>query len=411
MNRWVKRSFGIAAGLGVAAAIAYSYVPKPVRVETEAVARGPLLVEVTADGQTRVKRRYVVSAPLGGVISRPELRAGDAVHAGDPLVTLAPIDPPLLDARSRAQAEAQVKVAIAARAQAEAQVDLARTTLSFAESELAREKQLAASGSSTPAALEAAELKVKSGAQQLAAARIGVSSARSSEEAARAALSRAEGRGDAGVSLRAPTDGRVLRVLVNDGGVVAAGMPIFEVGDPGDLEIVLDMLSTDAVNVRRGARATIERWGGPDLLLATVRTVEPYGFTKVSALGIEEQRVNVIADFDDHAAMRAPLGDGYRVEARVVVADLPDVLRVPLSALFRSGDAWAVFAITGDKANVVPISLGHRNDRWAEVLSGLSEGARVVLHPGDRLRDGIAVEPKPIEPKSSKNTPPPVAVR
>jgi len=402
MNRWIKRSIGIAAGLLGLAAVVYSYVPKPARVETEVVGRGPLVVEVEADGQTRVKRRYVVQAPLGGVISRPELRAGDPVKAGDPLVTLAPIEPPLLDARSRAQAEAQARVAAAARAQAEAQVDLARTALSFARTELDRDRRLAESGSTSPASLEAAELKQRTAEQQLAAARMGVQTARFNEEAAAAALLRAEGRKapDAGVSLRSPADGRVLRVLLQDGGVVAAGTPIFEVGDPADLEIVVDLLSTDAVNVRPGAPVSVVRWGGPGVLPAAVRTVEPAGFTKVSALGVEEQRVNVIADFTGDPAARASLGDGYRVEARVTVVSLPDVLRAPLAALFRSGDDWAAFVVRGDGAALTRLRLGRRNERWAEVTGGLEEGARIVLHPGDRLRDGARVLAQPAPQKS-----------
>jgi HlyD family secretion protein len=402
MNRWIKRSIGIAAGLLGLAAVAYSYVPKPAPVEIETASRGPLLVEVEADGQTRVKRRYVVQAPLGGVVSRPELRAGDAVKAGDPLVSLAPIEPPLLDARSRAQAEAQARAATAARAQAEAQVDLARTALAFARTDLDRERKLAEAGTTSPATLEAAELKHRTAEQQLAAARMGVQTARFNEEAAAAALLRASGKktGDAGVSLRSPADGRVLRVLLQDGGVVAAGTPIFEVGDPTDLEIVVDLLSTDAVNVRPGAAVSVIRWGGRGLLPAAVRTVEPAGFTKVSALGVEEQRVNVIADFTGEPAARAPLGDGYRVEARVTVEHLPDVLRVPLAALFRSGDDWAAYVVRGDGAVLTRLRLGQRNERWAEVLGGLEEGARIVLHPGDRLKDGARVTPKPAPQKA-----------
>lgn len=389
MNKWIKRALWSVAGVVVAGSIGASYLPKPTPVEVELVGRGPLRVEVEADGQTQVKRRYVVSAPVSGVISRPEQRAGDAVKLGEPLLTLTPIEPPLLDARSRAQADAQVKVATAARAQAEAQVELARTSLSFARSELERERKLAESGTTSPASLEAAEVKVRTAEQQLAAARLGVTAARFQEEAAAAVVLRASGRtGDAGVALRAPTDGRVLRVLVKDGGVVAAGMPILEVADPTDLEIVVDLLSTDAVNVRVGAPVSVVRWGGPAVLAAVVRNVEPAGFTKVSALGVEEQRVNVIADFSGDPAARAPLGDGYRVEARVVVADLPEVLRMPLSALFRSGEDWAVYAVRDKRAVMARVKLGRRNEKFAEVLEGIEAGARVVLRPGDRLKAG-----------------------
>lgn len=408
MNTWIKRSPWIAASVATAGAVAWSYVPKPVRVEAEAVGRGPLVVEVDAEGKTRVKRRYTVTAPIAGVVSRPEQNPGDPVRSGDALVTLHPIDPPLLDARARAQAEAQIKVATAARAQAEAQVEVARTSLSFARTNLNRQKALAQSGSSMAADFDSADLKVRTGEEQLAAARMGVQAARFQEEAARALVQRIEaGRSDAGVALRSPADGRVLRVLHQDGGVVQAGTAILEIGDPADLEIVLDLLSTDAVKVRPGAAVTVERWGGPRPLAAAVRNVEPAGSTKVSALGIEEQRVNVIADFTDPLATRASLGDGYRVEARVVVADLRDVLRVPLAALFRSGDDWALFTVPGPRAALTRVTLGQRSDHWAEVLSGLADGARVVLHPGDKLRDGGLVDARPITP--SKDWSPPTA--
>jgi HlyD family secretion protein len=395
MNLWIKRALWTVSGLGLVASIGWSYVPKPVAVETEALGRGPLRVEVEADGQTRVKRRYLVSAPVSGVISRPEQRAGDPVKAGEALVTLAPIEPPLLDARTHAQADAQVKVATAARAQAEAQVDLAKTSVSFARTELDRERKLAETGTTSPASLEAAELKLRTAEQQLAAARIGVQGARFQEEAAAATVLRATGRGgDARVALRSPTDGKVLRVLVQDGGVVAAGTPILEGADPGELEVVVDLLTTDAVNVRPGAAVSVLRWGGPSALSAAVRNVEPAGYTKVSALGVEEQRVHVIADFTGDHAARAALGDGYRVEARVVVADLPDVLRAPLAALFRSGEDWALFTVKGGRAQLARVRLGQRNERFAEVLSGVELGAAVVLRPGDRLKDGVKVTPR-----------------
>lgn len=409
MNLWIKRALWITAGLAATGGVAYSYVPKPVRVETDVAARGPLVVEVDAAGQTRVKRRYTVTAPIAGVVSRPEQRPGDPVKAGDALVTLHPIDPPLLDARARAQAEAQIKVAIAARAQAEAQVDLARTSLSGARTDSERQKALAQSASGMAADLDSADLKARTGEEQLAAARMGVQAARFQEEAARALVQRLDTvNADAGVALRSPADGRILRVLHQDGGVVQAGTAILEIGDPADLEIVLDLLSTNAVNVRPAAGVTVERWGGPRPLAAAVRNVEPAGTTKVSALGIEEQRVNVIADFTEPLATRATLGDGYRVEARVVVADLRDVLRVPLAALFRSGDDWAVFTVArqprGAQAALTRVTLGQRSERWAEVRSGLADGARVVLHPGNRLRDGIAVEPH-----ATPSTNPPIA--
>jgi HlyD family secretion protein len=309
MNRWTKRSLWTLAAAVTIGASAFAIVPRPMPVETDLVTRGRLRVE--AEGQTRVKHRYVVSAPMSGVISRPEQHAGDPVKAGEALVTLAPIEPPLLDQRTRAQAEAQVRVASAARAQAEAQVDLVRTSLSFAEKELARAEKLAGRGSAAPADLEAAELKVRTADQQLAAARMAVVTARFQEDAAVTATSRTGGRDvDARVALRAPIDGRVLRVLVMDGGVVAAGTPILEVADPTDLEVVVDLLSTDAVAVRPGAAVSVLRWGGPVTLAAAVRNVEPVAVTKLSALGVEERRVRVNADFTGDVAARGRLPRG-----------------------------------------------------------------------------------------------------
>jgi multidrug efflux pump subunit AcrA (membrane-fusion protein) len=212
---------------------------------------------------------------------------------------------------------------------------------------------------------------------------------------ARAALLRASAKAGtrAGVPLRAPAAGRVLRVMQDDGGVVAAGAPLVEIGDPRDLEIVLDLLSTDAVNVKPGAAVRVVRWGGDRALDAQVRAVEPAGFTKVSALGIEEQRVDVIADFRGQAEERGALGDGYRVEASVTVTDRPDALHVPLGALFRDGDAWAVYTVSDGKARLTHLDLGPRDRRRAEVLRGLDEGAKVVLHPSDRLGEGVRVKP------------------
>jgi HlyD family secretion protein len=396
MNLWTRRSLWTLAGLAGLGALARVFVPRPLPVETGTLARGPLRVEVEAEGQTRVKHRYVVSAPVGGVISRPEQRPGDLVRWGEALVTLTPIEPPLLDGRTQAQADAQVRVASAARAQAEAQVDLVRTTLAFAQKELDRERMLTDRGAAPTAGLEAAELRVHTAEQQLAAARMGVTAARFQEDAATAATSRATGRGtNARVALRAPVDGRVLRVLVTDGGVITAGTPILELADPTDLEVVVELLSTDAVAVRPGAPVSVLRWGGPAALTAAVRSVEPIATTKLSTLGVEEQRVRVIADFEGDPNLRGQLGDGYRVDARVVLADLPDVLRIPMAALFRSGDQWATFAVRDRRAILSRLKLGQRNETWAEVVSGLEEGARVVLRPVDRLEDGARVEPRP----------------
>lgn len=402
MKTWIKRALWLLLTALLAALVVFAYRPKPLAVEAATIGRGRVRVEAEADGRTRVKDRFIVSAPLSGAVSRPALRAGDRVKQGDPLVTLDPSAPPLLDARSRAQSEAQVRLSRAARAQAEARVDVARTALDFARVELERTRNLSSSGSLPQVSLDAAELKWKTSEQEYASAKLGVEMARFDQQTAEAALSSPTSpRG--GVTLRSPTDGAVLRVLLEDGGVVPAGTAILEIGDPRALEVVVDLLSMDAVNVRPGAAVVVERWGGDDALSAQVRTVEPAGFTKVSALGIEEQRVHVIADFTSPPSSRAALGDGYRIQARVVLFNLPDVVRVPLSALFRDGDAWAVYALTGASVTATRVSIGRRNQRYAEVLSGLAEGTRVIVHPSDKLREGIQVMPKANEPRREES--------
>ncbi len=396
MKTWIKRLIGVGAALALGGAVAATYAPRPLPVDAELVDRGPLRIEVEADGKTQVKRRFVLSAPITGVLARPTLRPGDAVKEGAALLTMTPVAPPLLDVRSRAQAEAQVKVAVATRAQAEARRGLSRHALELARADFDRQEKLFASGALPRAALDEAELRRRSAEQEAEAARLGVAIALSQQRAAEAAVSSGPGPASAlgVVILEAPATGTILRLIQESGGVIAAGTPILEVGDARDLEVVVDLLSTDAVKVRPAASASIERWGGEGPLGAHVRLVEPAGFTKLSALGIEEQRVNVLLDFDGAIEGRAPLGDGYRVEARVVIVDLSDVLRVPLSALFRDGERWASFVVNDGNARLAHLDLGRRNQRHAEVIRGLAEGDRVVIHPGDRLRDGLRVAPR-----------------
>lgn len=384
-----------AAALALAALLAYAFWPKPLDVETAAVTRGPLVVTVDADGRTRIKDRFVVSAPVAGQIDRVALRPGDRVELGEPLTVVTPIEPPLLDTRSRATAAAQHRLARAAEAQAAARVRTAETASERAKADLARLEQLDEAGAVAHAAFEDAQLAARTAAAEFDSARFGVGVARSQVEVAAAALSRVTGkeRDDAAVPVRSPVCGAVLRVITESAGVVAAGAPLVEIGDPAALEVVLDLLSADAVMVRPGAEAWLERWGGDERLDGRVRLVEPSGFTKVSALGVEEQRVNVVVDFTGAPEARAALGDGYRVHARIVVWRKADAIRVPLSALFRDGDRWAVFVIESDRAHRRAVEIGRRGDREAEVLSGLGEGDRVVAHPGDRLTDGARVHP------------------
>lgn len=385
-------------GLVVAAAIAglvWLMRPAPVRVELGTADRGPLEVTVDDEGRTRVRHRYVVAAPVSGRLERIELDEGDAVSAGDVVARVAPAP---LDPRSIAQAQAQLDAALAGRREAQARVAQARAALAQAERELARSRSLAEQNTLPAQALEQAELARTSRAEELRAAREGEDAAAHQVEAARAALlaagggdaAAAHGSADSHVPVRSPAAGRVLRVFEESARVVAVGTPLLEVGDPADLEIVVDVLSADAVKVRPGAEMRLEAWGGEEVLRATVRLVEPSGFTKLSALGVEEQRVNVIGDFVEPPGA---LGDGYRLEARIVVWRGEDVVRCPASALFRRGPVWHVFTAERGRARLVPVEVGHRGIDAVEIRSGLDPGTSVVLHPTDKLADGVRIRP------------------
>ncbi|HXX31214.1 MAG TPA: efflux RND transporter periplasmic adaptor subunit [Myxococcaceae bacterium] len=381
--------------LGAAAVVFLAVRPRPQPVDLGEVHRGPLRVTVDEDGKVRVQERHVVSSPLAGTLMRPELKAGDAVETGAVLARLVPVAPPLLDARTRGQVEARVKAATDAVRQADAALARARSSLELSEREAARAQNLAKAGSIAQEALDRAQFDRATRAREVDVAARAVDVARHDLEVARAALLQTRGgtpSGDEAWTVTAPVRGVVLRVLQESEGVVQPGTPLFELGDMDALEVVADLLTTDAVAVRPGAEVLIERWGGDHPLHARVRRVEPSAFTKVSALGVEEQRVNVIADLTDEPAQRSGLGDGYRVQVRVVTVDVADALLAPVAAAFRQGQGWAVFVVEDGRARLRPVKLGRRNDSDAEVLSGLTAGEKVVLYPGETLRDGTRVE-------------------
>jgi HlyD family secretion protein len=366
--------------------------PAPVRVELGTVERGPLEVTVDEEGRTRVRNRYVIAAPVSGGLERIALDEGDAVAAGE---VVARVSPAPLDPRSTAQAEARLDAAIALRGEARARVGQARAALAQAQRDLQRARTLAAAGTVSDQELEQAELAHASRAEELHGAREAEDAASHEVHAAEAALLAAggaredrPGAADAFVAVRSPAAGHVLRVFEESQRVVAVGTPLLEVGDPADLEIVVDVLSADAVRIRPGDAMRLVAWGGEGVLHARVRRVEPSGFTKLSALGVEEQRVNVIGDFVDPPGA---LGDGYRLEARIVVWRSDDVLRVPASALFRRGEAWHVFAVEAGRARLRALEIGQRGVEAAEVVRGIEPGVRVVLHPTDRVADGVRV--------------------
>ena len=370
--------------------------PKPPRVDVVAVDRGPLVVTLDEEGETRVRNRYVISAPIAGVVARIEIEPGDPVVRDETvLAIIEPPGPSLLDARTRAELRAAASAAEAAVGLARAERERANAELEFANAEHDRYRQLAAAEVVSTERLESAELAARTASEARDAAEYAVRRAVLEHAAARARLSARDGQGGNPIVLRAPSDGVLLRRLRESETAVVAGEPLVEIADLADLEIVADFLSTDAVRIRPGAAVAIERWGGSDDLHGTVQRIEPAAFTKISALGVEEQRVNVVVDFDDPKAAGHLLGDGYRVEVEVTVWSKDDIPRVPLSALFRDGDRWSVFTIAGDRARLRHVEIGARSTIQAELLDGLEPGEPVVLHPDESIEDGVRVRVEP----------------
>ena len=381
----------LAAGLG------YAFRPQSVPVDLIEVARGPLVVTVDEEGETRVKDVYVVSAPIAGRAHRIDSDVGDPVIAGDTVVArIEPIDPAFLDVRTEAQAKAAIQAAEAGRALAAAELERAEADLVFAVSELKRAQGLRRRETISERALDQAQRAYRTDRAAVSTARAALRMRESELEEARAQLmSPAQTVAQRGacdcVSIPAPVDGRILSILHESEGVVTAGQSLVEIGDPTRLEIVVDLLSADAVKVRAGQRVIIDDWGGATPLAGVVHRVEPTGFTKVSALGIEEQRVNVIIDFADPAERWSELGHGYRIEARIVLWEDEGVLKLPLSALFREGEQWTVFVADDGQARRRAVELGRLSGREAQVVGGLSEGETVVLHPSDRVVEGVRI--------------------
>ena len=383
-----KRSLAALATLALVAAIAIALRPAPVPVELGSVARGDLRVTVEEEGKTRTRDRFVVSTPATGRLLRVRLEEGDAVREGDVVARLEPLP---LDERARAEARARLKAAEAAQRAAEARVRQTSTSLEQARRNHERADKLAGEGLRSPEEREQAELAEASLARELDAAKFSARAATFEAEVARATLEADLPGRPAGnvISLKSPVNGRVLRVLQESERSILAGSPVLEVGDPSNLEIVIDLLSTDAVRVKPGAAMTLDGGEGR-ILRARVRTVEPSAFTKISALGVEEQRVNVIGDLEEPPGR---LGDAYRVEASITLWEGKGVLKVPASALFRRGSGWSVFVNEGGRARLRSVEVGQRNPAQAQVLGGLKDGETVVLHPSDRIEDGVRVRP------------------
>jgi len=377
------------------ALLVWGFWPAPLLVESGMAKRAPLRVTVEEEGQTRVKDRYVISAPVAGYLQRIVLEVGDAVTQGQPLARMEPLRPEVLDPRSRARAEAQVAAAQASIKRAEQQESAARAAATYARNDYARKQQLEEKNLVSREVVEQAATHSREAAAELRSAGFAVEVARHELEAAKTALQFSiTNNGEAApetVSIKAPINSRVLQIHHKSEGVLVTGEPLLEIGDPAALEIAVDVLSADAVRIRPGTRVQLLRWGGPQALDAVVRTVEPTGFTHISALGVEEQRVWVIADLVSPRKHWEQLGDGYRVEAHFILWEAEDVLQIPTSALFRQDDSWAVFVIDAGKARLTTVSTGHDNGLITEVLDGLAEGTQVILHPDDRIEDGVRV--------------------
>lgn len=388
MKKPSRRLIQILLILSAAFMVFLALRPRPVKVETGMVTSGPLRETVEAEGETRAHDRYTVAAPVTGRLMRIELHDGDRVAAGQAVAFMRPAP---LDDRERDAAAARVSAAEAFQRAAEEQAAHDRAELEQARRERTRTEQMAVQGIATPQALEQARTTEQLAASTLMATEHRARGATAQLREARAALLAAEpGRADGGriITLRVPQSGPVLRVLEKSERIVTAGTPLLLIGDPRKLEVVVDVLSSDAVRIRPGTGILLDEWGGAEPLKARVRVVEPYAFTKISALGIEEQRVNIVADFIDRPA---PLGDGYRVLAKIVIWSNDAVLKVPVSALFRQGESWCVFVVAHGRAGRRTVTVGHRSQAEVEIETGLAKGETVVLHPSNQLDDGMRV--------------------
>jgi len=373
--------------------VAWGFWPKPVLVETATASRAALTVRVSEEGKTRVRNRFVVAAPVAGRMRRVPLKPGDEVRAAATVLTaIEPVAAPLLDPRSREQAEAEVSLRGAAGKQAAASLDAARATLKLAESDRERVRSIHRSGTVSEADRDKVEGEASIRAAELRAIEFSIQVNDFRLAQARAALARPEV-GTAGglVEVKSPVSGRVLKVLQESEMVVAPGLPILEVGDPQDLEVEAEILSRDAVAIHLGDAADIEQWGGEGLLKARVRRIEPAAFTKISALGVEEQRVIVLCDLLDPPPAAKALGDRFRVEVRVAIWHSDDVLVVPAGALFREGNVWKTFVFRDGRAVATEVSVGHSDGRLTEVLSGIAAGTAVLVHPPDAVKDATRV--------------------
>jgi len=392
LRRWI---IVIIITVGVISAIVYGFMPKPVSVDLVKVSRGPLKVTVEEEGRTRVKDRFVVSAPVAGFMRRIQFDVGDRVQKGQSLVELEPLKSNLLDPRSHAAAQAAVSSAEASLKVEEERAKAAAADADYARKNLERIKKLHEGGYVAKDALEQAETGAKRAGANLLSTEAAVKVARFELDRVHTALrhSAAENTRIQGkiVTIQSPVNGSVLKIYRESEGVVQSGEPVIDIGDPERLEVKVEVLSADAVKIKPGRSVLFERWGGNSTLSGKVRVVEPAGFTKISSLGVEEQRVLVIVDLTSSDKSEKSLGDGYRLEASFIIWEGKDILQVPASALFRNQEGWAIFVVKNNRALKRKVRVGQRTGLVAEVLSGLTEGEEVISHPDNSIEDRTRV--------------------
>lgn len=392
----VRRLLPWLGAMVLISAVTWGLWPKPVLIETGVIVRSPLTVRVSEEGKTRVRNRYVVAAPVAGKMRRVPLKPGDAVEAGQTVLTMIePVVPPLLDPRARVQAEAVVSMREASRKQTAESLVALQAALQLAQANRDRIRNVKTAGTLSEADRDRTEAEALVKAAEVRAAEFSLQVINYELAQARAVLERPDGNNSNDlIEVKSPVSGRVLNVRQESETIVTPGMPILEVGDPADIEIEAEILSRDAVTIRPGDSVEIEQWGGEKPLKARVRRIEPAAFTKISALGVEEQRVIVLSDLVDPPETAKALGDRYRVEVRVAIWHADDVLVVPSGALFREDNAWKTFIYQNGKATLTAIDAGHSDGRLTEVLSGLRPGDKVLLHPPDVVKDGSDVREK-----------------
>ena len=380
--------------------LVFAFMPESIKVDMVRVQKGDILVTLDGEGKTRIHDIYIVSTPVDGRVTRIESEPGDRVKAGDTVIAnMYPANPRFLDKRSEIQAQADVEGARAALALADARVKQVEAQLEFDTSELKRTEELFQKNSVSQAGLERAQLSLKTLKAELETAKSNQQVMLARLEAAKVRLLQPESKElvasqrdeHCNICIRSPVDGRVLRILHKSESIVPVGTPLVEIGDSADLEVIIEMLSTNAVKVKVGDEALIKRWGGDQDIKARVKLIEPSGFTKISALGVEEQRVNVVLAFTDPIEKWSNLGDAFRVEAAIIIDRADNAIKVPLSALFRQEEQWSVFKVVDGTAQIQRVEVGRKNDRFAEIKKGLKIDDLIIVHPSNDVNDGVGV--------------------